>query len=526
MTRTKATTSRATKAPPNIVQAMASPALFKPWFEGESWNGWRAVLKAAYALPMTKAEVDFFRTVAERDPPKQRVRELWIAAGRRAGKDSIASMIAAHSAALFDQQDRLRPGERAMVACIAYDKDQARIVLDYTKSYFAEVDLLKGMVQNDERAADLELRNNVDIAVLTNNFRAVRGRPILCAIFDEIAFWRDDTSATPDEETYKAILPGLASLPSAMIVAISSPYRKAGLLHSKFKKHFGKNTDDVLVIRAPTRALNPTIPQKIIDDALAEDPIGARAEWLAEFRDDIGGYLSLEVIESAVDRGVIVRPPREGVTYYAGIDPSGGARDSYTAAVSSRDEKGLVMLDALIEIKPPFNPTTATEQIAALLKTYNITTATSDRYAAEWPASAFRACGITLRHSDRDRSAIYADCLPIFTSGRARLLDNPRLVNQFAGLERKTSSLGRDKIDHGPGGHDDLCNAAALAMVLAATERKPMTFAIPITVEELWKPSFSRSYWSAPSADIFSNAGGPPGGWPNPENDLRRRKTI
>jgi len=190
---------------PDVVTAMNSSALFAPWFKGESWSGWRAVLKAAYALPMTKAEVDFFRTVAERDPPKRRVRELWIIAGRRAGKDSVASMIAAHAAALFNGQDRLRPGERALVACIAYDKDQARIVLDYTKAYFAQIDLLKGVVQNDSRAADLELNNGVDLSVMANNFRAVRGRPILCAILDEIAIWRDENSAAPDIETYNAI---------------------------------------------------------------------------------------------------------------------------------------------------------------------------------------------------------------------------------------------------------------------------------------------------------------------------------
>jgi hypothetical protein len=39
------------------------------------------------------------------------------------------------------------------------------------------------------------------------------------------------------------------------------------------------------------------------------------------------------------------------------------------------------------------------------------------------------------------------------------------MVSQFCALERKTSSMGKDKIDHGPGGHDDLCNAAAGAMV-------------------------------------------------------------
>jgi hypothetical protein len=41
---------------------------------------------------------------------------------------------------------------------------------------------------------------------------------------------------------------------------------------------------------------------------------------------------------------------------------------------------------------------------------------------------------------------------------RARfvLVDNPRLVNQIAALERRTSRGGKDSIDHSPGAHDDV----------------------------------------------------------------------
>jgi hypothetical protein len=459
-------------APPlDIVAAMNHPRLFRPWFAGESWNGWRAVLKGAYGLAMTDSEIEFFRTVAERDPPTKRVRELWIVAGRRAGKDSVASMIAAHAAALFDQQNRLRPGERAMVACIAYDRDQGRIVLDYTKSYFREVDLLKAMVQNDDRAADFELNNGVDVAVLTNNFRAVRGRPILCAVFDELAFWRDESSASPDEELYRAIKPGLASLPNSMIVGISSPYRKTGLLYNKFKKHFGRDDDDVLVIRAPTRALNPTIEEAVVNAALEEDPAAAKAEWLAEFRDDIGGWLSLELIQQAVDRGLTVRPraTHRTVHYTSFCDPSGGARDSFTCAIAHQ-ENSIAVLDCILEIKAPFNSMSATQQIADLLKSYGIASTVGDRYAAQWVVDGFGAFGIRYTHSERDRSAIYSDCAPLFTSGRVKLLDNKRLVSQFASLERKTHPSGRDRVDHGPGGSDDVCNSAAGALVRAIHE--------------------------------------------------------
>jgi len=49
----RSTTARALKEPKpaiDIVSAMNDPALFADWFQGESWDGWRAVLKAAYAL--------------------------------------------------------------------------------------------------------------------------------------------------------------------------------------------------------------------------------------------------------------------------------------------------------------------------------------------------------------------------------------------------------------------------------------------------------------------------------------------
>jgi hypothetical protein len=88
-----------------------------------------------------------------------------------------------------------------------------------------------------------------------------------------------------------------------------------------------------------------------------------------------------------------------------------------------------------------------------------------DNYGAAWVAEAFAKAGARYVKSDRDRSAVYMDCLPLFTSGRARLLDNPKLLSQFASLERRTFSTGRERIDPGPG-HDDLCNSAAIALSL------------------------------------------------------------
>lgn len=67
--------------------------------------------------------------------------------------------------------------------------------------------------------------------------------------------------------------------------------------------------------------------------------------------------------------------------------------------------------------------------------------------------------------------------LPLLNSGRVRLLDNRKLVSQFAGLERKAAPGGRETINHAPGYHDDVCNAAAGALVSAsATDRRPKLY--------------------------------------------------
>jgi hypothetical protein len=322
-----------------IVEAMTDPAMFGPWFQGSSWGAWHSVLKAAFALPMTETEEATFRALAGgRNPPKQRVRELWVIAGRRSGKDSIASALAAWSAGIEQGHiGRLRPGEAASVLCLANDRDQSQIVKNYTTSYFKAIDGLGAMVRRETRTG-VELDNASEVVVATNNFRQTRGRTVLLAILDEVAFFRDETSATPDIETYRSIVPSMATLPDAMLIGISSPYRKAGLLYEKHKAHFGMDDDRVLVIQAESTQLNPTLDPREIAAALASDPAAAQSEWFGRFRDDIGSYVAIELIEAAVDQGVLVRPPRPGVRYVGAVDvASGTGQDSFAAAIAHRD---------------------------------------------------------------------------------------------------------------------------------------------------------------------------------------------
>jgi hypothetical protein len=305
-----------------------------------------------------------------------------VVAGRRAGKDSVASLASAYAAAFFSHGDRLRPSERPLVLNLATDRDQARICLGYTRSFFTGIPTLTSMVTRETKSG-FELSNGIDVVIGTNDFRAVRGRAIALAVLDECAFYSSENSASPDIETYRALTPGMATPPGSMLIGISSPYRRGGLLWQKFKDHYGK-PGDVLVVKAPSKLLNPMLDQSIIDQALIEDPEAAKSEWLGEFRNDLAAYIDPEIIEAAVDRDVASRPPRKCVVQaFAFIDPSGGMRDSFTCAIAHAEKDGEVLLDCVVEIKAPFNPTQATEQISATLKEYGITTAQSDKYGAQ-----------------------------------------------------------------------------------------------------------------------------------------------
>jgi hypothetical protein len=466
----------------NIIDAMDGP--FADWFAGQSWARWRAILKAAYALPMTDAEIDLFREVAEREPPSKRVRELWVVGGRRGAKSAISSLVVAFASTQFDGRRRqiggitlpaLRRGERATALCFGVDRDTARIVLRYVQSYFSDIPELKPMVTRETRDG-FELANGVDILIGTTDFRSVRGRAVLCCVMDEVAFFKDENSASPDTELYNAVTPGMLTLKDqAMLVAISTPHKKSGLLWNKFSESFGKDDSNVLVVKATTLQLNPTVDAETIAAEIAANPELKKAEYLCEWRTDISSFIGSEIYDAAVVRGRTVISPPEAAQCVGFVDVSGGVSDSHTCAVAFPDGTAAV-LAAVRELKTSDTDAVVAE-FATLLRSYGVSQARADRYGAQWVVDAFKRQGIELIKSPYTRSEIYGNFSPMLNSGQVRLLDNKRLRSQVLALERRTiRGTGRDQIDHPRAGEDDLANSAAGACVMAARPQKELGY--------------------------------------------------
>jgi hypothetical protein len=290
------------------------------------------------------------------------------------------------------------------------------------------------------------------------------------ALLDEAAFFRTDESANPDVEIIRGIRPGMATIPGAMLGVLSSPYAPRGVLYDAWKAHYGRE-GDVLVWQAPTLRMHDTeVIRAEVEKAYKDDPISADAEFGAKFRADLTPYIDEDLVLSVTVQGR-TSLARQRAVYYAFVDTSGGSQDAFALAVCHFDtESRKVVQDVLREWTAPFDPEQATREAAEVCKGYGISTVRGDRYAGEWPRSRFRAEGLVYAVSERTKSEIYSEALPMLTGRRIELLDNQRLRVQLVGLDRRVGRSGKDSIDHRPGFHDDLANVT-LGAALEALER-------------------------------------------------------
>ena len=383
-------------------------------------------------------------------------------------------MIACYLAVFKDWRPYLGPGEIATVMVVAADRKQARAIMQFVKGLLKGSKMLASAIKH-ERAESIDLRNSVRIEVHSCSFRSTRGYTVVAALLDEMAIWRDADAANPATEVLASIRPTMITIPGAMLLCASSPISRKGVLWEAYRRHYAKENDPVLCWHAATRTMNPSVPQSDVDAELERDPSRNRAEYLAEWRSDIEGYITREALEACVDPGIRELPPVAGIRYMAFADPSGGGPDAFALSVTHR-ENGIGVLDVLRETLSPFRPSVVVADYAAILRDYGINTVFGDAYAKEWVIEAFALHGIRYVRYHLTKNEIYLNALPKINSRLFRLLDITRFVNETLDLERDTTRGGRNSITHPAHTHDDLPNAAFGGLLLASAPTKQLVY--------------------------------------------------
>lgn len=448
--------------PRDIIEAIQRKDCFGHFVKGKKFAAWTVFLKAIYGLEMTADEEEIYRDCTGRGRYSSDFQEVYALVGRRGGKSSCAALIACWEALFSGQAEELSPGENGFIFLIATDRKQAQIVLSYVRAILSN---FKAEITKD-LTWDIHLRNQVIISIKPATYRASRGFTTLAIVADELCFWRSEESANPAEEVISSLLPGLKE--SGRLIGLSTPFTRSGFAFELYEENW-KQESPILIWHASTVQMNPGFKQSIITRLMhrrgKDKTLAMRSEFEAEWRADIETFITIEEYRTAVLEGVPQLPAMAANHYKAFVDMSGGKVDSSCLAISHNDD-GYAALDLVFEVRSPHNPEDAVRDFVETLKRYRIHEVTGDRYSGNWCQSAFRRKGIAYHESKLDKNTIYQEFQALLAMRKLMLIDNERLRRQCIGLERRLRAGGRDVIDHAPGYHDDLVNAAAGACQL------------------------------------------------------------
>ncbi len=459
--------------------------VFKDWFAGGTWDFWRIVAKAIFAEPLTADEMAVFtkhtgRTIEQTTP----AREVWLAVGRRGGKDWFTAALLVYLACF--REYRFKVGELGRVMLLAVDADQADVLFEYVSSLIDSIPECAGMVAKRSvkyGMRRLTLNNRIEILIKPADRRRVRGRTILAAVCDEIAhWWSDERHANPDTEVLKALRPSMLGVPGAILVCISSPYRRQGTMFEADKKYWGKNGDRILFIRAATwearpveseehRILFPTFEAGLAEEK-ANDPSAFASEYGAEYRTELEDYLSLEAVEACVVQGRDVLP-YDGRTHRMFVDLAGGGggQDSAAACITKTlpDNKGAAVA-WLFEKKPPYDSEALVDFLVEEAREFGIGLITGDNFSGGVYASMFQKRGISYVVEKRTATVLYRQFAPVVTGKKVELPDPRKSLTVERGLNQLVSLTkreGGEKITHASGEHDDVANVLAGGVLLS-----------------------------------------------------------
>jgi hypothetical protein len=116
---------------------------------GASFRAMRILLISAMGEPLEPDELAVYteltgRTVAPAAP----VEELWVIAGRRAGKSLGIATLASYLAACCDHRDVLARGERGTLPILAASTTQAGQIFNFCRGIFTTIPRFAALVQS------------------------------------------------------------------------------------------------------------------------------------------------------------------------------------------------------------------------------------------------------------------------------------------------------------------------------------------------------------------------------------------
>lgn len=458
---------------PNIVEYTTDPQLLNVSLSPAQ----EVIQRAIYALSATAAQRELFHDLTGRtDWPTERPSEVTLIGGARGGKDSrLVAPIACYEACFGGHEPYLARGERGVIPLVYQDARASRVGFDYIKTYLTTAPLLASLVE-DVLATEIRLTNRISIMGFPCTVPSLRSWSIPHGTMNELGFFPIQGQANSDDEIQTSIRRGMVGFPRTLLLKVSTPYLRAGVLHDDFTKFWGVADPDRLVVRTPSWVLNPTLAERLVRERRL-DPIRFEREFGATFTDDLSACFDYAALMACRgETGMREHPPIVGIRYKAHTDAAAGEKkgnDAFTVSIGHLDARGRAVQDLSRAWKPPFNPSGVIAEIVSLLRLYNLNVIQGDHYAPGFVAERFREHGIRYEPCALDTSELFLELLNLVNSQTCVLLDDAELLNELRTLERRRGAAGKDRIGHPSGLHDDRATSCAGVLWQAAQLRRP-----------------------------------------------------
>lgn len=326
-------------------------------------------------------------------PPELAPFEFVLLAGIRAAKSLLAATVAFRAAMTVDLS-KLLPGETARIPIVSVDKDKARIIFNHLVGTMLAKDRLRPFLADEPTDGLVKIARPdgfiVEILVTAGRRAGASlvGRWLAGCYFDEAArMLGSDEAVVNLEDSRRAVIGRM--LPGAQLLYPSSPFAPEGPIYRWTEEFWGKPTADLVVMRAPGKAMNPSYwTDERLADLKRRDPITYRTDGLAEFADSEYSVFTAEDLDACMRPAEGAVEPKSLHFYVATMDPATRS-NAWTLTVwtctegAPKPRYSVVLAKQWVPRGERLSPITVLTEISDEIIPYGIDTVYTDQWSVD-----------------------------------------------------------------------------------------------------------------------------------------------
>lgn len=379
----------------------------------------------------------------------QSLRQLVLRVGRRGRKSETLCLVGVLEARWGNHP--VPNGDVGVVAVVSVDLREAGERLRVIDSLLTWLDIPHKTTARAIKLETIEGRPDIEFRTYAATMGGVRGFTCICAILDEVAFWKDvDTGANPATEVIESLRPAMVAMPNARMFLSSSPL---GMLDAHADAFNAGDGGGQMVAFAPTWVANPSVTEEATRFLCVNEQRWSREYGAIPMEGTEESLLSSAMLDRCTRTGNVIPPREPGLIYVAAMDP-GFVRNPWTLAVACMRWDGEKIKRSIVGVwewkgtsAKPNEPETVLRDVAAIVKPYGIEMVESDQYERFGLDTIARRkdIGLYIRVESRgsqERLGMYEAIVTKFSDGEIDIPEHAQLRADLLGIRQKLTAGG------------------------------------------------------------------------------------